>query len=157
MEIWPNSSARSSQYWINERSGARPQPPEINSKSWPCSPGRSKGVPNGPRMPRVSPAFIWCMAPVRLPACRTPSSNTPPRVGDDATEIGASPQPSRETWTNCPGRCPSGRPSFRLTRNSFSAGVRSETEIISHSNGRYRECWLGVSVTVSSSTATLPY
>src|SRR6266568_1214543 len=32
-------------------------------------------------MPRVSPAFSRCMAPVRLPARRTPSSKTPSRVG----------------------------------------------------------------------------
>jgi hypothetical protein len=63
------------------------------------------------------------MAAVRLPTRLTTIWKVPLRRGEEETEIGASPIPNKETWTNCPGACPRSRPPGSFTSKKVSSPV----------------------------------
>ena len=79
---------------------------------------------NGPRMPTLSPALRLVQGAGHIAHLADAQLETVSllRLGELLMLIGASPTPSIDTSTNCPGRLPSGRPSGSSQGEDFFQG-----------------------------------
>ncbi|OPZ68095.1 MAG: hypothetical protein BWY81_01005 [Firmicutes bacterium ADurb.Bin467] len=112
---------------MTDRSGARPMPPAMNSKSLPFnSPSTGKPFPYGPRTAICRPTSIWCSQSVRQPHFLMENSMYRVTVGDVVIENIASPTPGIDSIAHWPGMCEKHTPSpvsARTTRKVLTSGV----------------------------------